>query len=475
MKTVLSLLISVIVVFNSFTQNTNLVFFSEQGEQFLVVLNGVQQNFHPQSNVKVTDLNQAYYKVKIRFVDGKTKDLDKTINFNQGTETTFSIKQTKKGKYVLRWLSELPIQQNAQNDPNQSIVTYSTAPPVDPSLTNTHATNQGNSNQGVTTSHSSNGNTQTTHNQGGNVSMGVNTHGTGIQTGVTTTHSSNGNAQTTHNQGGNISMGVNTHGTGIQTGGTTTHSSNGNTQTTHNQGGNVSMGVNTTVTETQTTGVTTTTNVPTGTGVNGNISININLNGDANFGVNTTVSGTETTQQTTTTTTHTSTHPTQTSETISMGVTINGTGHENHSTNETYVDYSTTGNYENYEYDNNNYTETTTTYQSTFSPSSYSGAVGCSWPMNDNTFAQVEQSIKSKDFESSRETVAKQVIKSNCLSTEQVKRILVLFDFEATRLDVAKFAYGYTFDIGNYFLINDVFDFESSITDLDKYISRYGK
>ena len=44
------------------------------------------------------------------------------------------------------------------------------------------------------------------------------------------------------------------------------------------------------------------------------------------------------------------------------------------------------------------------------------------------------------------------------------------FDFESTKLEYAKFAYDFTYDKGNYFKVNDAFDFESSIEELDEYI-----
>ncbi|WP_430406076.1 hypothetical protein [Fluviicola sp.] len=92
-------------------QNTNLVFFSEQGQQFYVILNGIQQNVNPETNVRVTNLIQPYYKVKVKFTDGITPDIDKTLNFNPGTETTYTIKSSNKGETVLRWMSEVPIAQ----------------------------------------------------------------------------------------------------------------------------------------------------------------------------------------------------------------------------------------------------------------------------------------------------------------------------------------------------------------------------
>jgi hypothetical protein len=48
-----------------------------------------------------------------------------------------------------------------------------------------------------------------------------------------------------------------------------------------------------------------------------------------------------------------------------------------------------------------------------------------------------------------------------------------LFDFEATKLTYAKFAYNHTYDIGNYYKVNDAFDFESSVDDLNKSIGKH--
>jgi hypothetical protein len=52
----------------------------------------------------------------------------------------------------------------------------------------------------------------------------------------------------------------------------------------------------------------------------------------------------------------------------------------------------------------------------------------------------------------------------------QVKQVMLLFTFEETRLDFARFAYDHTYDIGNYFMVNDAFTFETSIEELNAYI-----
>lgn len=322
MKQVLTIFTGcLLTIFSMAQQQTNLVFFSEQGEQFLVVLNGVQQNFNPQTNVKVTNLIQPYYKVKIRFVDGRTPDIDKTINFNAGTETTFIVKKTKKENYVLRWLSEVPIMQAPQNVANQNIVVFSTMPPVDPALNGTV------NNTTTTAVHSE---TIAPSQQSGNVSMGVNINDPEL--------------------GVNMNINVNASETGMHTqNNTTTYSQTTTTYSTGSTGGQIQR-----------------------PGVNG-----------------------------------------------------------------------------------------------------YTGTVGCAWPMDATSFSNAYASIQSKDFEDSKLTIAKQVIKNNCLSSDQVKQIMLLFDFESTRLELAKFAYGYTYDIGNYYLLNDAFDFESSIDELNSYIEGY--
>jgi hypothetical protein len=102
----------------------------------------------------------------------------------------------------------------------------------------------------------------------------------------------------------------------------------------------------------------------------------------------------------------------------------------------------------------------------------YNGRTGCNYPMSEERFAETKESISGKDFEDTKLTIAKQVMNSNCLLTSQVKQIMRLFEFESTRLDFAKEAYGHTYDIDNYYMLNDAFNFESSVTELNNYINK---
>ena len=105
-----------------------------------------------------------------------------------------------------------------------------------------------------------------------------------------------------------------------------------------------------------------------------------------------------------------------------------------------------------------------------YSMPGYTGRVGCAWPMSTTEFADVKKSIEAKSFEDSKMTLAKQVGSNRCFTVDQVKGLMALFSFEDSRLDIAKFAYDRTFDIDNYYQVNDAFTFESSIDDLNSYI-----
>jgi hypothetical protein len=186
--------------------------------------------------------------------------------------------------------------------------------------------------------------------------------------------------------------------------------------------------------ETTTTTIQQTTTTTNGAAPNGNVSINMsgNPNGQGG-GINMNVSGMDPNMSGTSTTTTTTT------------TTSSSSGFDNASAAQparvSYVD-------------------------------GYNGAVGCPAPMSRSDFQSFKSSVTSKTFEDSKLTIAKQVLNNNCLTSGQVREIMGLFTYENTKLDFAKYAYGHTYDIGNYFKVNDTFQFEASITELNNYISQ---
>jgi hypothetical protein len=93
--------------------------------------------------------------------------------------------------------------------------------------------------------------------------------------------------------------------------------------------------------------------------------------------------------------------------------------------------------------------------------------------MHPDVFASALQSVELATFDSDQIRVAKQVISRNGASSHQISEIMRVLSFESSRLEIAKFGYEFVGDPENYFVVNDVFWFSSSIRELDRYINRY--
>jgi hypothetical protein len=295
MKRILPLLAVMLLSMAGKSQTSNLAFFTENGERFSLVLNGMLQNGVPETYIKVTDLPAPSYKVKILFADNKLGQLNKTIYIERDHEVTYSVRLGKKGHYVIRMMNAYPLAQAPMPEPGQVVIGY------------------------------------------------------------------------------------------------------------------------------QPNGVTPGTNVTT-TVIN-NTTINNNVNVSAN-GVGNSVNVSNDNQ---------------------------GAGTQQTETN------------------------AANQHQHGFDPKlyvlpGYNGPYGCPWPMAEADFIQAKQTIASKSFEDSKLTIAKQIVGSNCLLSWQVKEIMLLFTYESSKLEFAKFAFPYTLDQGNYFKVNDAFTYESSIDDLNKFL-----
>ncbi|HEX9981325.1 MAG TPA: DUF4476 domain-containing protein [Flavobacterium sp.] len=122
-------------------------------------------------------------------------------------------------------------------------------------------------------------------------------------------------------------------------------------------------------------------------------------------------------------------------------------------------------------------TQTSTTTTSSSSSSShnpdYYEDAGCrhGHAMSQGNFTSALQTVKGQNFDDTRLKTAKQIASSNCLSATQIAEICKVFGFEETKLDFAKFAYTSCTEQKNYFKVNNVFAFSSSVDELTDYIS----
>jgi len=156
-------------------------------------------------------------------------------------------------------------------------------------------------------------------------------------------------------------------------------------------------------------------------------------------------------------------------ENINMNISVNATG------SDSYVESSET------------VTTTTTTYTTTSNVTSDEEIYGesmemdneivydqpvtrCSYAMSSSEFADASESVKSKTFEDDKLTVAKQICRTNCMTSDQIRDMNNLFDFEDTKLEFAKYAYDYVYDISDYYKVNDSFEFDMTIDELNEYL-----
>lgn len=91
--------------------------------------------------------------------------------------------------------------------------------------------------------------------------------------------------------------------------------------------------------------------------------------------------------------------------------------------------------------------------------------------ISNNQLRDMLESIKKESFNSTKLTLARNIIQSNgCFSAIQIREIVQEFSFESGRLEIAKFGWNYVTDRENYYRVADAFSFSSTKEELMKYI-----
>jgi hypothetical protein len=90
--------------------------------------------------------------------------------------------------------------------------------------------------------------------------------------------------------------------------------------------------------------------------------------------------------------------------------------------------------------------------------------------MSNRDFDLVLQSIQREWFENNKMESARQIITTNYFTSEQVKEMIQLFNFENNKLELAKLAYKKTVDPENYRCVIEQLTFSSNKAELSRYI-----
>ncbi len=153
--------------------------FSEDGDKFFVIINGEQINDTPQTNIRIEDLNQPYYNVKIKFADKSIQDILKNTLMiadadGKFADVTYKIRSDKKikTKRKLNYFSSTPVVPDFIPPSNVYVVHFGQPVPAITQTTTTTTTQQnsggvnvgvsvGGVNMGVSVNDGMNGNTVT--------------------------------------------------------------------------------------------------------------------------------------------------------------------------------------------------------------------------------------------------------------------------------------------------------------------------
>ena len=102
--------------------------------------------------------------------------------------------------------------------------------------------------------------------------------------------------------------------------------------------------------------------------------------------------------------------------------------------------------------------------------SGYSGKIGCTPPVNSERLDDMAKTVKNQTFGDDKVRVTKQIVRSNCITLDQLIVLLNEFDWDDGKLEIAKFAYDHVYDLENYYKVYNLFTFSSSGEELDEFI-----
>ncbi len=80
--------------------------------------------------------------------------------------------------------------------------------------------------------------------------------------------------------------------------------------------------------------------------------------------------------------------------------------------------------------------------------------------------------MDNRSLESTKLSIARDALRNNSIMAEDLKRLLGQFDHESTRVEFAKYAYDYVCDRERFYYVYDTFKFDSSVRELEEYVSR---
>ncbi|GAA4351633.1 hypothetical protein GCM10023185_10450 [Hymenobacter saemangeumensis] len=80
------------------------------------------------------------------------------------------------------------------------------------------------------------------------------------------------------------------------------------------------------------------------------------------------------------------------------------------------------------------------------------------------------QAVRQRPFESAKLSLAKDALSQSSLSAVDLKRLLRSFDFESSRVELAKYAHSHVYDPQNFYRVYEGFDFDASVREVQRAV-----
>lgn len=80
------------------------------------------------------------------------------------------------------------------------------------------------------------------------------------------------------------------------------------------------------------------------------------------------------------------------------------------------------------------------------------------------------QAVKQRPFEATKLSMAKEALSQSSISADELKRLLRSLDFEASRVELAKYAHSHVADPQNFYRVYESFDFDASVQEVQQAV-----
>jgi len=103
----------------------------------------------------------------------------------------------------------------------------------------------------------------------------------------------------------------------------------------------------------------------------------------------------------------------------------------------------------------------------------YEGEIGCPWPLKDEELNEVKLKINNLSIDDRKIDVYNDFRQSKldfCITVEQLRNIVILFEYDEFKMEIVKNSYPFIYDKDNILLLEKDFSYQNSFDELKKQL-----